>query len=81
MPSPHRTERERSELLRLAASVRLESRLLREAAEEARDRSQLTCTRSQMIQDRCKPALVELQRSNEVAGNGRPAVVVSKVAQ
>lgn len=53
MPPLQRTEQEWKDLLRLAASVRLESQLIREAAAESRERGELACTRSRMLLERC----------------------------
>jgi hypothetical protein len=40
---------DRSEFLRQAVSVRMESQLLRQAAQDARDRSLITCARTRLL--------------------------------
>jgi len=53
---------DRSEFLRQAASVRIESQLLRQAAQEARDRSLIACTRSRLLLERCARTAAKVER-------------------
>lgn len=50
---PQPPDPERRDLLLLAASMRMESRLLREATKQTRDRSLLICADSRVLLERC----------------------------
>lgn len=53
---------DRTEFLRQAANVRMASQLLRQAAQEARDRSLIACTRSRLLLERSARAAAKVER-------------------
>jgi hypothetical protein len=60
---------DRSEFLRQAASIRMESQLLRQAGQDARGRSLITCTRTRLLLERSERTAAKVER-----GRAQPSI-------